>query len=87
MKSCIVLGQVTSGKAVVVEFSSRWNFYHTLAAVHEKNMAIRCPKNGRSLYFSCKEFHLNMLFALVDAHYKFIWVDVGTNRSRTDARF
>ena len=49
-------------------------------------MAIRCPKNGGSLYFNCKGFHSIIFLALVDAKYKFLWVDVGTNGSSSDAQ-
>ena len=71
-------------KAVATDFSSRWNFYHTLGAIDGKHVTIRCPKNGRSLYFNCKGFHSIILFALVDANCMFMWVDVGVNGSRSD---
>ena len=58
--------------AVDAVFSSRWNLNHTLGAIDEKYVGIRCPKNSGSLYFNYKGFHLIILFALVDANYNFI---------------
>ena len=71
-------------KAVAAEFSSRWNFHYTLWAIDRKHVAIRCPKNGGLLYFNYKGFHSIILFALVNANYKFVWVDMGVNGSSSD---
>ena len=37
-----------------------------------KHIAIKCPKNGGSLYYSYKGFRSIVLMKLVDADYKFI---------------
>ena len=73
-------------KAVAAEFSERWNFHYTLGAIDGKHVAIGCPRNGWSLYFNYKGFHSINLFALVDANYKFMWVDVGVNGSSSDVQ-
>ena len=49
-------------------------------------MTIRCPKNGGSLYNNFKGFHSIILLTFKDAKYKFLWVDVGTNGSSSDAK-
>ena len=51
-----------------------------LGAIDGKHVAIRCPKNGRSLYFCAI-----ILFALVDANYKFMCLDVDLSGSSSDA--
>lgn len=38
---------------------------------------VLCPKGTGSLYFNYKSYFLIMLLAIVDAQYKFTWIDVG----------
>jgi hypothetical protein len=66
-------------------FERRWNFSHVLGALDGKHVAMRKPKRGGSLFYNYKGFHSIVLMALVDADYKFLWVDIGSEGASSDA--
>ncbi|XP_060065165.1 putative nuclease HARBI1 [Ylistrum balloti] len=65
-------------------FHKKWNFPHCVGAMDGKH--IKCPKHAGSLYYNYKEFHSIVIMALVDAHYKFLYVDIGASGAGSDAR-
>lgn len=83
---CITPRTPDDWRTVARGFSTRWNFQHCLGAIDGKHVAIRCPRNAGSLYYNYKGFHSVVLMALVDANYKFIWVEIGANGSASDAQ-
>jgi hypothetical protein len=66
-------------KLVSEGFANRWNFHNTIGALDGKHIAIRCPSKAGSMYFNYKGFHSIIMLALVDADYKFMYVDIGAN--------
>lgn len=67
-------------------FKRLWNFLHALGALDGKH--IRCKKFAKSgsLFYNYKKFFSLVLMALVDAQYKFLWVEVGAPGSCSDAQ-
>ncbi len=72
--------------AISDQFYQKWNFPHTCGALDGKHVACRCPPNTGSTDYNYKKFYSIVLFALVDADYKFIWADVGGTGSAGDAQ-
>ena len=73
-------------KNIANQFRDRWQLYNCAGALDGKHIAIQCPPRGGSLYYNYKGYHSIFLMALVDAEYKFIWVEVGGNGSAGDAQ-
>jgi len=72
-------------KEVAQQFGRRWNFHHACGALDGKHVAIRKPRRSGSLYYNYKGFFSIVLMGLVDADYKFLWAQVGTPGSASDA--
>ena len=74
----VAAGQVADG------FAERWNFNNCIGALDGKHILIRPPAGTGSYYFNYKHSFSIVLLALVDADYKFIYVDIGTNGRISD---
>ncbi len=72
--------------AIADLFSQKWHFRHALGAMDGQHVTIRYPKRGGSQYYNYKGFHFIMLLGLVDVDHKFIWADVGSNGTASDAQ-
>jgi hypothetical protein len=72
--------------AISEKFARRWNVPHACGALDGKHVAIRKPNSTGSLYYNYKGFFSVVMLGLVDADYKFIWLDVGGFGHQSDAQ-
>lgn len=70
--------------AIANEFEKKWNFPHIIAAMDGKHVILQSPINSGNDYDCYKLFPSIVLFALVDANYKFLYVDIGSKGRISD---
>lgn len=70
--------------AVMKNFYERWQFPQCIGALDGKHVAIIKPPNSGSVYFNYKKTFSIVLFALVDADSRFLYIDVGAPGSDGD---
>lgn len=67
------------------DFQRKWNFPHCLGAIDGRHVHIEKPAKSGSLYYNYKGYHSIVLQAVVDANYKYIFIDVGGFGCQHDA--
>ncbi|CAK1604032.1 unnamed protein product [Parnassius mnemosyne] len=82
----IVMPQPTEQmwREIAKGFENVWHFPNCIGALDGKHISIICPINAGSTCYNYKNEHSIVLLALVDAHYRFIMVDVGANGRNSD---
>ena len=72
-----------------VEISQRFenvaNFPNCIGALDGKHVRIEKPTRSGSLFYNYKDYFSNVLMAICDADYCFIYVDVGSYGGNCDA--
>ena len=63
--------------SVAKEFEEKWQFSNCAGAINGKHVPLINSFNSGSTYFNYKSFFSIVLLALVDADYKFLYVNVG----------
>ncbi|KAK5639766.1 hypothetical protein RI129_010577 [Pyrocoelia pectoralis] len=70
--------------SIAEEFQVKWNLPNVLGAIDGKHIMLQAPRSEGSTYFNYKGTHSIVLLALVDANYKFRYIDVGCNGRVSD---
>lgn len=73
-------------KKVAQGLSDKWNFHHCCGCIDGKHMRLQAPPHSGSVYYNYKLLRYSIIMlALVDASYKFMYVDVGAHGADSDA--
>ena len=72
-------------KQVAEGFSQKWHYHNCFGALDGKHVGMQKPQHGGSVFYNYKKFNSVILMALVDANYKFLYVDIGAEGGAGDA--
>ncbi|KAK2722668.1 hypothetical protein QYM36_003001 [Artemia franciscana] len=72
-------------KLVSREFNDLWQFPNCIGAADGKHCRIHKPPNSGSDYHNFHDFESIVLMAVVDARYRFLYIDVGAKGKENDS--
>ncbi|XP_066981810.1 uncharacterized protein [Macrobrachium rosenbergii] len=72
-------------KRIQHDFDVKWNYPYCCGAADGKHVQIKRPDNIASEFFNYKGHYSIILFALVDANYRFLYIHVGHNGRANDS--
>ncbi|XP_011706263.1 PREDICTED: uncharacterized protein LOC105461466 [Wasmannia auropunctata] len=67
------------------DFYNLWNFPNCIGVIDGKHCRIQAPPHSGSAFHNYKGHFSAILMAIVDARYRFIWVDIGDYGSMNDS--
>ncbi|XP_068234185.1 uncharacterized protein [Palaemon carinicauda] len=69
---------------VAQQYEERLNLPQCIGAIDGKHICLPNPALGGSYYYNYKKFYSIVLLAIVDAAYKFMYIEVGAIGSESD---
>ena len=71
-------------QAKAVAFQQRWDYPHCVGAINGKHIVVEAHANSGSLYYNYKHTFSIVLLAVVDADYKFTYIEIGAYGKQSD---